>query len=178
MPLYRLPRRTYGVYWDVLSPAGWQQRTAELAAEQDRKRKLDAATVAFAQPGEMQPERDFNFQGAESYPIREAGRAGRVGRDWFSFELPVDAAKPMALVVTYRSGERPREPKFEILIDGERIAEQTLEKTSPARFYDTRYPIPEKVTAGKAKVTVRFQTSEGNGIGPIFGIRTMAADAE
>jgi uncharacterized protein len=177
LPFYRLPRRTYAVYWDVLTPESFDARAAERAAEHERKRKLDAATVSFAQPGEMQPERDFNFQGEQSYPVREAGRAGRVGRDWFSFELPVDAAKPMVLVVTYYSGGRPRDPNFEILVDGERIAEQTLEKSSPAHFYDIQYAIPEKVIAGKTKATVRFQTSEGKQIGPVFGVRIITADA-
>jgi hypothetical protein len=84
----------------------------------------------------------------------------------------------MTLVVTYRSAGRPREPKFEILIDGERIAEQALETTSPPKFYDAQYRIPDKVIAGKSKVTVRFQTSEGMEIGPVFGLRMIGADAD
>jgi hypothetical protein len=134
--------------------------------------------VAFAQPGEMQAERDFNFQGEETWPVRESGRAGRVGRDWFSFELPVDATQPQRLVVTYHSGQRQREPKFDISIDGERIAaRETVKRETPAAFYDAEYEIPAAVVEGKEKVTIRFETTEGSAIGPVFGVRIIRADA-
>ena len=84
----------------------------------------------------------------------------------------------MVLVVTYYSGRRPREPKFNILVDGEPIAkEETVKRDSPARFYDVEYPIPADLVEGKEKVTVRFETTEGNSIGPVFGIRMIRADA-
>src|SRR5437899_3845384 len=90
-PFYHLHRRTYGIYWDVVTPEQWAPQQAEYAAGQERQRKLEAATVAYAQPGEMQPERDFNYQGPEDAAVeRVLGRAGRRGRSWFSFELPVE----------------------------------------------------------------------------------------
>ena len=54
-----------------------------------------------------------------------SGRRGRRGRKWFSFDLPVDPARPMALVVTYHA-DQPRERRFEILVDGTRVGEQAL----------------------------------------------------
>jgi DUF1680 family protein len=179
VPFYRLHRRLYSAYWDVFSPSQWEYRKAAIAAERERLEKLEAATVAFVQPGEMQAERDVNFEGEETWPVRESGRAGRVGRDWFSFELPVDASKPQVLVVTYNSGQRQREPKFDISIDGEKIATQeTVKRETPSKFYDAEYPIPAAVVEGKEKVTVRFDTTEGSAIGPVFGVRIIRADAE
>jgi DUF1680 family protein len=178
-PFYQLQRRIYAAYWDLFTPSQWEEREQEIAAERERVRKLDEATVAFAQPGQMQPERDFNFQGEETWAIDEAERDGRIGRDWFSFDLPVDASAPMVLAVTYRSGNRPRDPKFDILVDGERIADdQTLKSDRPARFYDEQYPIPARLIEGKKKVTVRFETTEGSAIGPVFGLRMMRATGE
>ena len=85
----------------------------------------------------------------------------------------------MVLAVTYRSGNRPRDPKFDILVDGERIADdQTLKSDRPARFYDEQYPIPARLIEGKKKVTVRFETTEGSAIGPVFGLRMMRATGE
>jgi uncharacterized protein len=177
-PFYRLHRRLYSAYWDLYTPSQWAEREQQVAAERERLRKLEEATVAFFQPGQMQAERDVNFESDEAYEIREAGRQGRVGRDWFSFELPVDSRQPMVLVVTYYSGRRPREPKFNILVDGEPIAkEETVKRDSPARFYDVEYHIPADLIDGKEKVTVRFETTEGNSIGPVFGIRMIRADA-
>src|SRR5262249_29583311 len=33
LPFYRLHRRTYGVYWDLFTPAEWEKRSQEIAAE-------------------------------------------------------------------------------------------------------------------------------------------------
>jgi hypothetical protein len=177
-PFYRLHRRIYGGYWDVFTPSQWEERAAEIARERERQRKLELSTVAYAQPGEMQPERDFNFQGDETWPVRDAGRAGRVGRGWFSFDLPIESSRPMLLLVTYRSGERRRDASFEIQIDGQRVAEETLKSGGTARFYDAQYPVPEELVAGKKQITVRFQAKEGSGIGPVFGVRMVRADAQ
>jgi DUF1680 family protein len=65
VPFYRLHRRAYAVYFDLFTAPEWEEKKAEYVAEQERLRKLEKATLAYAQPGEMQPERDFNFQGAD-----------------------------------------------------------------------------------------------------------------
>lgn len=175
-PFYQLPERTYGIYWDLFTPAEWAKKSAELAAERERQHQLELATVAFVQPGEMQMERDFNEQGEQSRPERIMGRPARRGRDWFSFDLPVDAAHPLALVVTYYSDEwRPR--TFDILVNGQRVGEQTVEKgaTEP-HFFDVEYTIPAELVQGKQKVTVRFQATRGNEIAAVFGLRMIRTD--
>jgi hypothetical protein len=180
VPFYQLHRRTYALYWDLFTEPEWKEKEAEYAAEQERLRKLEAATVAYAQPGEMQPERNFNFQNpGDSWVVRMMGRPGRWGRSWFSFDLPVESDRPMALVVTYCSDHHSRgRAIFDILIDGNKIAHQELKRSSPARFYDVEYPISDNLVKNKEKVTVRFQATEGNVVAEIFGIRMIRADAE
>ncbi len=133
MPFSRLHRRTYALYWDLFTPPEREQRSAEIAAETERHRKLEAATVGFAQLGEMQAERDANMQGEETAPDRVMGRPGRRGSKWF--DLPVNPAHPMALIVTYNPDEWQRRT-FEILVDGQHIGEQTIERRGPMRFFD------------------------------------------
>jgi hypothetical protein len=180
VPFYRLHRRSYAVYFDLFTQPEWQEKKAEYAAEQERQRKLEQATVAYVQPGEMQPERDFNYQGADdARPTRVEGRPGRRARSWFCFDLPVEPVHPMALVVTYYSAERRRGPaNFEILVDGRRVAEQEVTRSSPARFFDVEYPIDARIVKGKEKVTVRFQAAEDSSVAGVFGIRMIRADAE
>ena len=180
VPFYRLHRRTYGVYWDLFTQSEWEKKKAEYAAEQERQRKLELATVAYAQPGEMQPERDFNYQGSDdARVVRMMGRPGRWAKSWFSFDLPVEPAHPMALVVTYCSGRRSRQAAiFDILVDGQHVANQKVTKSSPARFYDVEYTVTPNIVQGKKKVTVRFQATAGNTIAAVFGIRIIRADAE
>lgn len=177
MPFYRLHRRTYAVYWDLVTPPEWEKKAAEYAAEQERERKLGVATVGFVQPGEMQSERDFRQQGEQTWPDRVLGRPCRRGRKWFSFDLPVDPTHPTALVVTYYNDEW-RKRTFEIQVEGQRVGEQVVEKGGPPHFFDVEYAVPQALLGDKKSVTVRFQSAEGSEIAAIFSIRTIRADAE
>ena len=49
-------------------------RAAELAAERERMRALEAATIALADPGDRENEKKFNQQGVETSVIRTDGR--------------------------------------------------------------------------------------------------------
>jgi hypothetical protein len=177
-PFYSLQRRTYGAYWDLFTPAEWQMREASVRAAEARQRQLETATVAFVQPGQMQAERDFNQQGGSSTPAQLQGRYGRRAADWFSFDVPVDPAHPLVLVVTYNRDERANRA-FEVLVDGVRIGEQAVPRRSPEQlegFFDVEYPIPANLVAGKQKVTVRFQGTGGSEVAAVYGIRMVRAD--
>ena len=50
VPFYQLPRRRYAIYWDMYMPQEWQKVSEAYAAQQEKQKKLEAATVAFAQP--------------------------------------------------------------------------------------------------------------------------------
>ena len=77
VPFYRLHRRTYGVYWDLFTPIGMGRNAPRRSPPSEAKqRQLEAATVGFVQPGEMQAERDANMQGESTEPERLMGRAG------------------------------------------------------------------------------------------------------
>jgi DUF1680 family protein len=175
LPFYRLQRRTYAVYLDLFSPADWEARKAEYAAERERQRKLQLATVAFFQPGEMQPERDFDFQGEGAEfdeSNRVQGRAYRRAGKWMSCVMPSEPDRPQALVVTYFQDEWRRRT-FDILVDGEKIARQVIERGGVPRFFDVSYPLPPGLANGKTRVTVRFQAAEGSETAKIFGVRLI-----
>lgn len=174
-PFYQLPERTYGIYWDLYTPEEWQKKSAEIAAEREHQHRLEQATVAFVQPGEMQMERDFSEQGEQSWPDRVMGRPARRGRDWFSFELPVDSAHPMTLVATYYSDEWQKRT-FDILVDGQRVGQQVVQKGGSPHFFDVEYPLPAGLVGNKSKVTIRFQATNGNEIAAVFGLRMIRAD--
>jgi DUF1680 family protein len=180
-PFYTLPARRYAIYWDVFTPDDWKKKSDAFAAEQEKQKKLEAATVAFAQPGQMQSERDFNQQGEDTSPVEPTpGQVhyGRRGTKWFSFDLPVDSSHPMSVIVTYNNDERAK-GTFDILVDGEKIGEHITDRHSPdqeLRFIDVAYPIPSVLVQGKQEVTVRFQVAEGNVISAVYGIRMVRAD--
>jgi len=179
-PFYRTHRRRYSVYFDVLTPAEFEAKAAQMAADRERARRLDAATLGFVQPGEMQPERDFNYQSdpADRAVQRAGGRPYRAGPGWFSFDLPVDGSGDIALVVTYFNdlGLPPASGNFEILVDGTSVVRFQPNATATG-FYDARYAVPVDAVRGKTKVTVRFQASGNGRIAPVFGVRTIRANA-
>jgi uncharacterized protein len=174
-PFYELPRRRYAIYWDMYTPAEWTKREADYRATEDKKRKLEAATVAFAQPGQMQAERDANQQGENSTPVTVENRNGRSATKWFSYDLPVDPSQPMTLVVTY-SNENRGPSACDVLIDGKKIGDHTGARRSPEqliRFTDIEYKIPAELVANKTKVTVRFEAANGRSTPSVFGVRMV-----
>ena len=177
-PFYRTHRRTYSVYFDVLTQPDFDARVAAIAAERERVRTLEAATVGLVQVGDATSERDHHYQSdaPNAQPQRTNGRASRSGTGWFSFDLAVDASTDMALVVTYfnPSGQPPASGNFEIQIDGTSIAMFTPDAKATG-FYDAQYAIPAALVGGKTKVTVRFQAAAQGRTAPVFGVRMIRA---
>jgi hypothetical protein len=180
MPFYELPRRRYAVYWDMYTPTEWATKEAGYRAAEEKRKKLEAATIGFAQPGQMQAERDTNQQGEGSSPVQVENRNGRSAAKWFSYDLPVDPAHPMTLIVTY-SNENRGPSACDVLVDGKKIGEETGQRRSPQQliqFFDTEYRIPADLIADKHKVTVRFEASGGRSTLSVFGIRIVRSDIE
>ena len=179
VPFYRLHRKTYSVYWDLYTNDGWTRKVEELRAERARQQKLEAATIVFLAPGDPEQEKTFSPKSEESTPDRVLGRVGRRSRKWFSYELPVEPAKLLVLVVTLNPEERAKR-SFEVVVDGQRIGEGAIDRYPPGsptgRFYDLEYKIPAELVNDKQKVTVRFQSTGGNETATIYGIRIARAE--
>jgi uncharacterized protein len=180
VPFYQLPRRRYAIYWDMYSPTDWSRREAEYRAREEKQKKLEAATVGFAQPGQMQAERDANQQGEGTSPVQVEGRFGRSATQWFSYDLPVDAVHPLTLIVTYSNDNRGPSA-CDVLVDGKKVGEQTGARRSPeqeVRFSDVEYRMAADLVGGKSKVTVRFEATGGKPTPSVFGVRVVRPDVE
>lgn len=164
--------RRSAVYFSRYTEAQWSKAEAAFAAEQARLQELAARSVDVMHLGETRAERDHGLESDISYPVVYRGRRGRDARTggFFSFRMKVSPG-PLILQATYWADERRR--LFHILIDGERIASQTLSPDKPA-FVDVEYAIPEALTRGKQSIEVRFEPEPGNTAGPVFGCRIFA----
>jgi hypothetical protein len=175
-PFYRLHRRTYAIYWDLYTHERWTAKLAEYAAQKTMQKELEAATVIFYEPGDPETEKAFNSQGEEITRDREFARIGMRSKKWFSFDLPVESAKPLSLLVTYNTEERARR-SFEVLVDGERVGAGTIRRSPPGsatgNFYDINYTIPADLVKDKKKLTVRFQAANGDETATVFGVRLV-----
>jgi hypothetical protein len=173
-PFYRMHHRSYAVYWDLFTPQQWVVREAGYKVELDAARRLEEMTVDFAQPGEMQPERDHNMQGEHTEAGEQSSRKWRHARDggWVSFDIKVLPDQPVSLVCTYWGGETGAR-NFDILADGVKIASQSLQNDKPGQFFEVIYAIPAEVTRGRTKITIRFQAQPGNTAGGFYGLRVI-----
>ena len=77
----------------------------------------------------------------------------------------VDA--PLTLRATYWGEESKRQ--FYILVDGQKIATETLGYGKQGEFVERDYAIPQELVKGKSEVSVRFEPEKGNTAGPVFG---------
>lgn len=181
VPFYRLHRRTYSLYWDLYTAQSWTRKVAEFEAAESKRKILEAATIAFVQPGDEQKEKEFNQRGEETNVDGTSGRRARRGKKWFSYDLPLAGEKAGSLLITYFTVERAAR-SFEILINGQRVGEQRIERSVPGsaagHFFDVEYKIPLELLKDKKNITVRFESTGGNEIAGVYGIRLIRSDPE
>jgi DUF1680 family protein len=173
IPFYKMHHRRYSIYWDLYTSDEWRSHEAELRAEEERQRQLDARTIDVLRVGEMQPERDHNLVGENTSVGDFRGRKWRHAPDgWFAFDMKVKPDSPLDLLCTYWGSEIGARV-FDILIDGRKIATQSLHNDKPGELFDVAYHIPPELVSGKEKVTVHLQSHPGNIAGGIFGCRIV-----
>ncbi|RYX86236.1 hypothetical protein EON83_03160 [bacterium] len=174
IPFSRAHHMRYNVYWNTMSPTEFREQQTKLAAEQARKRDLEARTLDEFRPNEQQSEKDHALKSEKSNSGNFGDTAWRDARDggFFEFDLKTQPDTAQQLVVTYWGSDGGNRD-FDILVNGQKIATQSLNSDKPNEFFDVIYPIPAELTQGKSKITVRFQAHAGASAGGIFGARTL-----
>lgn len=166
----------YNVYWDVLTPPRYAERRAAIRDEAARRAELDARTFDEYRPGEQQSEVDHVQRGdktsAHEWQYRKLRHAEDGG--WFSFRMKVAPDRAVELVCTYWGGELGKRT-FDILIDGQLLATESLHQNKPGAFFEKTYAIPAELTRGKQRIEVRFRAHPGNFAGGLFGARILRA---
>ncbi len=174
-PFYKTNDRRYSVYFDLFNKEKWETYQAEYDAELERKKKLEEQTYDSFQPGEMQPEREHNFNGEklnilEDFKNRKARGTERGG--WLSFDMKVLQGQPMALVFEYWGGFTGSKT-FDIFVNDQKIATEDISGKKDGAFIDVQYDIPETLTLNGTSIKVKLVPHEGNRTGPFFFVRTI-----
>jgi len=170
LPLYKAADQRYTVYWKVYSPDEWEKKKAEAAVAESRRKEIERRTVDAVVLDDEKSERDHNLQqqnSSQGYFEEKKTREARNG--WFSYDLKILAEKPMTLVCTY-VGSEGRRRAFEVQVDGQKIAEQTLE-IHPTELFDVEYKLPEALTRGKQRITVKFLALPNSTAGSVYDVR-------
>jgi hypothetical protein len=177
IPIHNVVDESYGVYWRFAKPGSPELAAYEkaLAALRDRERRT-ADSVAIGN-AESEKAHDLQGQNTQSGPFpagtwRHASKGG-----FFSYKLKVDPGQDNIVAVTYWGGDTGARV-FDILVDGTRIATQTLNKNAPGQLFTVEYPIPRKLTEGKQAVVIRFEPApNGDTAGGVFGLAVLRAEA-
>jgi hypothetical protein len=173
-PLYRINDQRYTVYWNVYSPAEWTKRNTDLAATDARRKEFERRTIDSVIVDRADNEKAHALQSENASDGYFEGKRTREARSgWFSYQVKVSPDRPVTLVCAYR-GSEGRRRVFDILVDGEKIATETLEY-HPTEQLDKEYAIPESLTRGKDRVTVKFQAHQDTTAGALIDVRTTAA---
>lgn len=137
---------------------------------------LDPRTVDRVEIGRARSEKEHGLQGRDTGSGVFRDRVWRHAwtGGWFSYQMAVKPDVRQTVHVSYWGGEEGAR-RFDILVDGRKIGSQVLLRNEPGKFFDVEYPIPEDLTRGKDKVTVRFQAERGATAGGIFGLRILEA---
>lgn len=173
-PFFAIDREYYTVYWDIFTAEQWARREAEYRAEEELRRELEARTVDYFAPGNMQSERDHNVQGENTSAgtFGDRGYRHATNGGWFSFDVKVDPTIDNRLLLTFW-GTDGGNRTFDVLIDGVKIREIVLERNKPDQFYDETVELPVSAIEGKSKITIRLQARPNTTAGGLFGARTV-----
>jgi DUF1680 family protein len=173
-PFYKTYDQYYSVYWDYFTNADWAARQQEYEAEKRKQKELDDKTIDNFRIGEMQPERDHNLVATEKSYVSDAlGRMGREARGGnnFVFEMKVDETVKNSLLLTYIGDDRGR--KFDVLVEGTKIATVEWNGGKTGKFYDMEYPIPAELLKGKTKISIKIDAPYNRTAGRVFGVRII-----
>jgi len=170
IPYHRLFGQRYSVYWRIVREGSPKHR--EIVAEEEARRAKAARTVDSVAIGVRSSEQEHGLEGKDTQAGRHQGRFWRHARDSFSYQLSVLSDEAMTLCCTYWGSDGGKRT-FDILLDGRKVAEQSLDHQRPNEFFEVEYPLPPELTRGKEKVSVTFQAHESNLAGGLFGCQML-----
>jgi DUF1680 family protein len=175
IPFFRLHDARYQMYWQLTTKAELAAKRERLAAEERAKALREANTLDRVAPGEQQPEVEHDFTGEKTDTGLRNGRRWRSG-EWFQYVLSTRGEKSVELAVTYWGGDAGR--KFDILVNGEPLATETLDSPQPNQFLEKHYSIPAKILsdATNGRVIIKFSAKPGASAGGVYDVRLIKPD--
>jgi uncharacterized protein len=174
-PFYKIhAHRDYQVYWDQFTADQWNKKEEDYKAAALREKEFEARTVDRVNPGEEQDERNHRQHGEHTSAGDFGDRKYRHATDggWFSWEMKVLRDEPQLLRVTYWGSDHGNRD-FDIFVDDEKLATQTLNGKMPGLFFEEEYRMSEAMLKGKDTIVVKFQAHRDAWAGGVFGIRVM-----
>ncbi len=178
IPFYAINNERQMVYFDIYSNQQWLLHKAEIEAAKKLAAEIESRTTDHLRIGEMQPERDHNLQGENTFSGQMGEYKWRDARDggWFSFDMKLAGGDTKQILRCQYWGSDGGGRVFDILVNGEKIATETLTASNPNKFIYKEYAIPNNFTLNKELVTVKIQAHPGKTAGGLFDCKIIRAE--
>ncbi len=172
LPFFRIQEARYQIYFKTVSPDELKEMEAQTAKEEAEKEALANATIDLVYPGEQQPESDHFIESENSNSGVNQGKHWRSANGWFSYELRDPKSEAGKLRVLYFGLDNSR--NFTISINGEKLADVTLDGSKGFGFFSVDYEIPKTaLEKANGKLRVKFEAAPGSVAGGIYEVRLM-----
>jgi DUF1680 family protein len=163
-PFYRLPDRSYGVYWDKVDEAGWTAHLDSVKRMHEAARQLDARTIDrldFSDAAAVQAHQvdgGNSGQGDRGLLMHRAWRQARANQS-FSVRMKIPPEKTATLLCRY-SPAYVSNVEAGIFIDDTQLAPQASSRESRLcpDMLEVEYPIPDRLLLGKSEVQIAFRS--------------------
>ncbi|KAF2514714.1 glycoside hydrolase family 127 protein [Flavobacterium zhairuonense] len=174
LPLYSIIDNRFMVYWDKFSTAEWKVQKEVFEKQRIEEEELEARTLDHLRIGEMQPERDHQFEGKNTFTGEFQNMRWRDARDggYFSFVMNTKNSTEANLICTYFGSDGGKR-SFRILVNNVEIAKEILKAKKPNSFYDETYAIPTALLKNENQITIQFVADPGNTAGGLFDCRLV-----
>jgi DUF1680 family protein len=172
VPLYDIIDQPFGVYWTMLTPGSAREKEidARIGAETAAKQAYEARVIDRVIPNNPASEKAHHLIADRSSSGKFGGGAYRDGQGSFQWDLKTLPGVPAILACTYWGSDGGR--TFDIIVNGQKIATQTLNNDKPGQMFTVEYPIPAGLDANNT-VTVKFVAHDGSIVGGVFGAATL-----
>ena len=160
------------VYFESFTPDEWKISKDDWLLKKDKEQYLAKNTIDQMRFGEMQPERDHQFDGEKTIVGERLGKKIREtsANGWIEFNISVKPDEAQLLMASFYGNVGSR--SFSIYVDGKYLTTEIIHWMGD-RFVDKSYPIPIEMTKEKDIVRIRFQAKDEGMVPPVTEVRIM-----
>jgi DUF1680 family protein len=177
-PFFRLQGCSYAVYWDRVTPAGWETHVKDCNELRAKVQQLEARTVDKTLADDLASETSHQLEGENNSSTGRGNRGLAMHLTWrqvkagqsISYRMKVSRDKPVAIRCRYLVEIYPKN-EFDIQVDGTTIAhEKTRDFIGEAAV---EYPVPPEITKGKDEIRVVIRATAGKTSNKLAELRVL-----
>ena len=166
IPFYKTFGQRYAVYWDIFTLHEWK-------TFQDSRPQFGAGVLDRVAVGDRQSDYEHNFQAWRFEKGESHGLKWVKSPLSFRYDLAVDQTQSNILACIFGGSEK--ESAFDILVDGVKIADQTIDGSKASELVEKRYDIPSELLVGKRRVAITFRAKDNKPTAELYDCSTITA---